>query len=94
MKKKRVFEQLIWYVNAAVIVVITASISGCSTFTDKQTEHCIEQANSTDVHRVNTPDEELNACLENYQLQRDNEMTTGEAIVEDVIFAILDIVTD
>lgn len=94
MKQKRVFEQLIWYVNAAVIVVITAGISGCSMFTDKQTEHCIEQANSTDVHRVNTPDEELNACLENYQLQCDNEKTAGEAIVEDVIFAILDIVTD
>ena len=94
MKQKRVFEWLIWYVNAVAIVVITASISGCSMFTGKQTEHCIEQANSTDVHRVNTPDEELNACLENYQLQRDNERTTGEAIVEDVIFAILDIVTD
>ncbi|WP_394221637.1 DNA ligase [Alteromonas gracilis] len=91
MKHQSALQQLVWH--TALAVGITVCTSGCSTLTAQQTEHCITQANSANVHEVNTANEQLNACLETYQLQRDEERTTGEAIAEDVIFSIIDIVT-
>ena len=91
MKHQSALQQIVWY--TAVAAGITVCTSGCSTLTAQHTEHCITQANSASVHEMNTADEQLNACLETYQLQRDEERTVGEAIAEDLIFSIVDIVT-
>lgn len=86
--------QLKPFATALIMVAIIASISGCSTVTTGQTDHCIEQANNADVHGVYTADEQLNACLETYKLRRDKERTAGEAFAEDVLISVIDIITD
>ncbi len=79
---------------ALVMVAIIASMSGCSNVTTGQTDHCIEQANNADVHGVSTADEQLNACLETYQMRRNEERTFGEALAEEVLISVIDIITD
>lgn len=76
------------------MIGIGVVMSGCSSVTTGQTNHCIEQANSADVYEVNTADERLNACLETYQKRRDEERTFGEALAEDVLISVLDIIID
>ncbi|MBT3133736.1 DNA ligase [Alteromonas sp. ALT199] len=94
MKNKIKFTHLNWIATVVVMAGITVGMSGCSTVTTGQTDHCIEQANSADVHGVNTADAQLNACLETYQLRRDKEKTVGEAFAEDVLISVIDIITD
>lgn len=76
------------------MIGICAVMSGCSTVSTAQTEHCIEQANRAEVYEVNTVDERLNACLETYQKRRDEERTFGEALAEDMLISVLDVVID
>ena len=76
------------------MVGITVGASGGTTVTTGQTDHCIEQANNADVYGVNTADEQLNACLETYQLRRNKERTVGEAFAEDVLISVINIITD
>ena len=80
--------------TALVMVAIVASVNGCSSVTTGQTDHCIEQANNADVHGVSTADEQLNACLETYQMRRNEERTFGEALAEEVLISVIDIITD
>jgi len=94
LKHKSKFKHLNWTSTAVVMVGITAGASGCTTVTTGQTDHCIEQANNADVHGVNTADEQLNACLETYQLRRNKERTVGEAFAEDVLISVINIITD
>lgn len=76
------------------MIGVCAVTSGCSSVSTAQTEHCIEQANRDEVYEMNTADERLNACLETYQKRRDEERTFGEALAEDVLISVLDIITD
>ena len=76
------------------MIGVCAVTNGCSTVSTAQTEHCIEQANRVEVYEMNTADERLNACLETYQKRRDEERTFGEALAEDVLISVLDIITD
>lgn len=94
MKHKSKFKHLNWTSTAVVMVGITVGASGCTTVTTGQTDHCIEQANNADVYGVNTADEQLNACLETYQLRRNKERTVGEAFAEDELISVINIITD
>ena len=94
MNHKSTFKHVTWIATAVFMVGITLGTSGCSTVTTGQTEDCIEQANNADVHGVNTADEQLNACLETYQLRRNKERTVGEAFAEDVLITVINIITD
>ena len=81
-------------IATVIALLLFALTSGCSTVSTAQTEHCIEQANRDEVYEMNTADERLNACLETYQKRRDEERTFGEALAEDVLISVLDIITD
>ncbi|MDY6974646.1 MAG: DNA ligase [Pseudomonadota bacterium] len=94
MNHKSTCKHVNWIATAVFVVGIILGTSGCSTVTTGQTNHCIEQANSADVHGVNNADEQLNACLEIYKLRRDKERTAAEAFAEDVLISVLDIITD
>ena len=94
MNHKSTFKHVTWIATAVFMVGITLGTSGCSTVTTGQTDRCIEQANNADVYGVNTADEQLNACLETYQLRRNKERTVGEAFAEDVLISVINIITD
>lgn len=81
-------------IATVIALLLFALTSGCSSVSTAQTEHCIEQANRDEVYEMNTADERLNACLETYQKRRDEERTFGEALAEDVLISVLDIITD
>ncbi|NOH59283.1 DNA ligase [Alteromonas sp. 07-89-2] len=82
------------FATAVVLIGSTLGVSGCSTVTTGQTDHCIEQARNADVHGVYSADEQLNACLETNQLRRGKEKTIGEAFAGDVLISVIDIITD
>ena len=94
MNHKSTVKHVNWIATAVFMVGITLGTSGCSTVTTGQTDRCIEQANNADVHGVSTADEQLNACLETYQMRRNEERTFGEALAEEVLISVIDIITD
>jgi len=94
LNHKSTVKHVNWIATAVCMVGMALGTSGCSTVTTGQTDRCIEQANNADVHGVNTADEQLNACLETYQLRRNKERTVGEAFAEDVLIAVINIITD